>query len=491
MGISRVGDRYTLEREIGRGASGPVWLGRDDVLGREVALKRLGTPAGTGPMDTVRAEREARLAARVNHPHVVAIFDLVESDGDRWLVMEHVPGTTLAERIRTGGALAPPAAAAVLVQAAEALAAAHEAGIVHRDVKPSNILIDREGTVKLSDFGIARAVADATLTQAGLVTGSPAYLAPEIATGGSATAASDVWAFGATLYHALAGRPPYETTDDNVLATLYRIVNEPPPRLSSAGWLAPLLEVTLNQDPRQRPTMADIVAYLRARVAESHGPESTAVLPTMAPPPPRPPRSTPPTTATASLPPVPPRRPRPEEAPPARGDRARPGVLVLAAALVVAIAVVGGLLLVTGGGNDGDGTGAAAQVAGSAKTKKAKKSTEAEPSTSAPTSPTTTAAEQPTVGEMKAFARTYVTTAAADPAAGFTYLTPAYQAASPDYTEFWGAVQSPRIRAVWADPDALTVSYNYAYWLGGQRRVERVTLKLVQDGDRLLIAGAR
>ncbi len=204
---------------------------------------------GVGTPDLERAAREAKLAARLNHPHVVAVFDLVADGHEHWLVMEYVEGQTLAELVRDEGALTPDLAAPLIRQAAEALAAAHEAGIVHRDVKPSNILVTPMGQVKLTDFGIARAEADATLTQTGMMTGSPAYLAPEIATGATASAASDVWSLGATLFHALAGRPPYDV-GDNVMGTLYRIAHEDPPRLTEAGWLAPLLEATMVGRPR-------------------------------------------------------------------------------------------------------------------------------------------------------------------------------------------------------------------------------------------------
>jgi serine/threonine protein kinase len=239
-----IAGRYTVGREVGRGGMGAVWLGTDRVLGRQVALKRLGLAPGVGTPEVERAEREARLAARLNHPHVVAVFDLVEDGADHWLVMEYVEGRTLAELVRAEGPLSPDEAAPLLRQAADALAAAHESGIVHRDVKPSNILVTAEGQVKLSDFGIARAEADSSLTQTGLVTGSPAYLAPEVASGQQATAAADVWSLGATTFHALAGHPPYEV-GDNVMGALYRIVHEDPPRLLSAGWLAPLLVMTL------------------------------------------------------------------------------------------------------------------------------------------------------------------------------------------------------------------------------------------------------
>ena len=256
-----IAQRYDLVREIGRGGMGAVWLATDSVLGREVAVKRIGVMPGSEDADLIRAEREARLAARLNHPHVIAVYDLVEEAGpdpgqvegrgEHWLVMEYVEGIPLSGLVRRDGALAPDQAAGLLSQTADALAAAHAAGIVHRDVKPSNILVTRDGQAKLGDFGIARAEADATLTQTGLVTGSPAYLAPEVASGGAATTASDVWALGATLYHALEGKPPYET-GDNLMGALYRIVNDEPPRPANAGWLAPLLEATMTRDPRVR-----------------------------------------------------------------------------------------------------------------------------------------------------------------------------------------------------------------------------------------------
>ena len=209
---------------------GAVWLGRDEVLGRQVALKRIGLLPGADRADLARAEREARLSARLNHQHVVSVFDFVADDDSdaRWLVMEYVDGTTLAQAIRRGGPLSPDVAAPLLRQVADALAAAHAAGILHRDVKPSNILVDRSWQLKLADFGIARIESDASLTQTGLLTGSPAYLAPEVVTGGRGDQSADVWSLGATLFYVLSGRPPYDV-GDNVMSTLYRIVNEDPP----------------------------------------------------------------------------------------------------------------------------------------------------------------------------------------------------------------------------------------------------------------------
>ncbi|MGA8247217.1 MAG: serine/threonine-protein kinase, partial [Nocardioides sp.] len=256
-----IAGRYQLDREIGRGGMGAVWLARDTVLRRDVALKRIGLIPGATAPDLERAEREARLAARLNHPHVVGVFDLVAEGEETWLVMEYVEGVTLSALIKRDGALVPDEAAGLVRQAADALAAAHDAGIIHRDVKPSNMLVTPAGDVKLTDFGIARAEADASLTQTGLVTGSPAYLAPEVASGATATEASDVWSLGATLFHALAGHTPYDV-GENLMGALYRIVHEEPPRLDDAGWLAPVLEHTMTRDPADRWSMRQVRDFL-------------------------------------------------------------------------------------------------------------------------------------------------------------------------------------------------------------------------------------
>src|SRR3954452_3375990 len=260
-GSRAIGRRYTLQRQIGHGGMGAVWLAVDDVLGREVAVKRVGLfPGGSSP-DLMRAQREAKLAARLNHPHVVSVFDFVTDGDEQWLVMEYVPGTNLNTLSEERGGV-PPAEAAVLVgQVAEALAAAHAAGIVHRDVKAVHILVTETGSAKLADFGIARARALSTMTASGMVTGTPAYLAPEVASGTTATEASDVWSLGATLYHTLTGRPPYDL-GDNVLAAMYRIVHDDPPRLAESGGPAALLENTMALDPAPRWPMSRVREYL-------------------------------------------------------------------------------------------------------------------------------------------------------------------------------------------------------------------------------------
>lgn len=477
MSNTRVAGRYTLLREVGRGANGPVWAAHDDVLGRPVALKRVGRPPSpteaVDPAGAVRAEREARLAAQVTHPHVVAVYDLVTADDGLWLVMEQVEGPALSTLVRDRGPLGPDDAARLLAPIADALSTAHDLGIVHRDVKPSNILLGDDGHAKLTDFGIARGAEDATLTRTGLVTGSPAYLAPEVATGGSATRASDVWALGATLVHLLTGRPPYhrDDADNGPLAVVYRIVNDPAPRPGEAGRLLPVLEASMHRDPERRPSMAVLHDVLLGRGQLA---TDTVTMPLV---PEQPAQAWSPTTPAPSTPPPstppPPTPPPPATVSPAPGAPARRPrrLAVLAGAGLAVLLVLGGALALTRGGTEEPGR---------------------DPGTAAAATTTTppASATAPTAEELEDFARTYVATASEDPQAGFAMLTADYQAASPQYAEFWGAMRNPRIEAVTADVTAMTVSYTYSYVLPGRgRRTEDVTLRLVQEDSALLIAG--
>lgn len=493
-----IAGRYSLDRELGRGGMGAVWLGRDEVLGREVAVKRLGLAPGAAGPDLERAEREARLAARLSHPHVVAVYDLVDEQEQQYLVMEYVEGTNLSGLLRARGPLLPDAAAALLGQAADALAAAHEAGIVHRDVKPSNMLVGEDGQLKLSDFGIARADADASLTQTGLVTGSPAYLAPEVASGGTATDASDVWSLGASLFHALTGHPPYEVTD-NVLGALFRIVHEEPPRVPDPGWLGPVLEATMHRDPAARWSMAQVRDFLLegpstvgGAVGLPGGAESTRALPAaeaVRTPGPVGGEDTEGTQLLSSLPAVTtgpqpvvgataPAVPSAAPAPAPRSRRRGRTVPVVLGLLAGAAVIV--LAFVLGQGRGGEPEEQDSPTAA------------ASPSETPPTEP-----EAVTGQALEQFATSYVETAVADPEAGFALLTPPYQQASAGlegYTGFWGGVREVtgfRIRG--SDAEAGTVTYEYSYVLrNGQRRTDVVELTLEQQEDgSLLIAGAR
>lgn len=449
---------------------GAVWLAEDTVLGRRVAVKKVGVSPGGSSPDLERAEREARLAARLNHAHSVAVFDLVTDDDGQWLVMEYVEGTTLAGLVKEAGALPPERATQLLEQAADALAAAHAAGIVHRDVKPSNMLVDEQDHVKLSDFGIAKAEADASLTQTGLVTGSPAYLAPEVASGRPATDASDVWSLGASLYHALAGRPPYEV-GDNLMGTLYQIVHEEPPRLEDAGWLAPLLEATMTHDPAARWSMAQVRDYLAAGPAASRTrpvpvPAADATQTMRAVPAPEAPPPTPAPTPAAA----------PAEA---RPRRSRTPMLLMVAGVVLLLVLVGvAWRLVTSGDPSttaspgGGGGGGQSSASGE------------EPESSTPP-------EEPTAEGMETFISDYLTTAAADPSASFPMLTKRFQAASggyEGYAGFWDTIESARLVDVSADPEALTVAYTVDYVrTDGSEASGDVVLGLVfRNGDYLI-----
>ena len=473
-----IAGRYTLDREIGRGGMGAVWLGTDRVLGRQVALKRLGL-AGVGSTDLDRAEREARLAARLNHPHVVAVFDLVMEGEDHWLVMEYVEGRTLSELVRQDGALSPDEAAPLLRQAANALAAAHESGIVHRDVKPSNILVTPEGQVKLSDFGIARAEADASLTQTGLVTGSPAYLAPEVASGQMATPAADVWSLGATTFHALAGRPPYEVAD-NVMGALYRIVHEDPPHLANAGWLGALLDNTMTKEPADRWPMAQVRDFLdggplSAAVSTERADTRTATVVRDVPPPA--PLPSVPSDGTQVLAPAPVPQP-----PPAAHRRGPSGAIigVLVALLVVALFLVFAWLF---GAFDPDNGSAA--------------------DSSTPTSSSSEPEDTPSSGspdlearaeQIQAFITDYVALAVDDPKTSWEQLTPEFQQASKgfgSYKKFWDQWSSAIPANIEADPEALSVTYDISYTRedGGADESDSVTLQLQETDDGFLIDG--
>ena len=275
-----IAGRYRVVRPVGRGGMGTVWLCRDEVLGREVAVKQVGSMPGESATDAARALREARNSAALNHRNVVSVFDIVDGeDGHAWLVMEYVPSRTLSAIIREDGPLAPRRAAVIGAQVAAGLAAAHAAGTIHRDVKPGNVLVTDGDVAKISDFGIARGAGDDQLTRTGLVTGTPSYFSPELARGEDPAPPSDVYALGATLYAAVEGRAPYPE-QRNAIAMLQQIAAHEPPPAENAGELATPIARMMDRDPQSRWAMADAAHALRriADRAPTEGTGSTAAL---------------------------------------------------------------------------------------------------------------------------------------------------------------------------------------------------------------------
>lgn len=275
--------RYRLISRLGSGSMGVVWHAMDERLDRQVAVKQILLPPGLDPTRLQearnRAMREARIAARLHHPNAVAVHDVAVDEGLPLLVMEYVPAHTLAETMQRHGRLDPVVVARIGAQVASALSAAHAAGIVHRDIKPGNILITEDGTAKLTDFGISHAAGDIAVTQTGLLAGTPAFLAPEIARGQRPTPSSDVFSLGATLYAATEGAPPFGENTDNQIALLHVVAEgrvRPP---EHAGALEGVLAGMLAADPAARPDALRSVEVLRS-VAGGHPPVQLGEWPT-------------------------------------------------------------------------------------------------------------------------------------------------------------------------------------------------------------------
>lgn len=252
--------RYTLTEPIASGGMGEVWQARDSVLGRTVAVKVLRPNVDDEPQFAERFRDEARHAAGLSQPNIATVYDYGEDQGTAYLVMELVPGTPLSQLIATRGALGPTVTRSVIGQAALALAAAHEAGVIHRDVKPGNIIVTPDGVAKLTDFGIARAMDSTSLTRPGEVIGTPHYLSPEQAIGQPATGASDLYALGCVAHEMLTGRRPFDAGTP-VATALAQIHDAPPPLpIDVPADLRQVVEQCLDKDPARRPRSAAAVA---------------------------------------------------------------------------------------------------------------------------------------------------------------------------------------------------------------------------------------
>ena len=283
--------RYRLTSELGRGGMGVVWQAYDELLHREVAVKEVHFPADLPAEDrerlAVRTLREARAVAAVETPAAVRVFDIVEQEGRPWIVMELVRGRTLTTVLRERSGLPPAEVAAIGLALLDALQTAHAAGVLHRDVKPSNVLIGDDGRVALTDFGIATVDGDGDATTTGVIVGSPSYVAPERVHSQPSTPAADLWSLGATLWTAAEGRPPYR--GDSPIAVMTAVASTDPPRCSRAGApLGDLLCRMMDRDPDRRPDAQSVRSTLETirdgatqQLTEAYptGVEPTEVLP--------------------------------------------------------------------------------------------------------------------------------------------------------------------------------------------------------------------
>jgi serine/threonine protein kinase len=375
-----LGGRYRLLALLGQGGMGVVWHAHDDLLSRDVAVKEVLWPPQLSASEQQvlfrRTVREARAAARLNHPAAVTVFDVLEEAGRPWIVMEFVRSRSLAQAVDEDGPLPPSEAARIGLEVLGALAAAHAAGILHRDVKPSNVLLAQDGRVVLTDFGIAALHGDPALTASGALMGSPAYIAPERARGGQAEPASDLWSLGVTLYAAVEGRTPHER--GGAMPTLLAVTTEEPDPPRRAGPLAPVLEGLLQRDPASRLNADDTAPLLGAIAAgPGQGPRPDLPAPTarlnltdeaqtptrtLGPPSPAPGSAS---TVPSAVPPATRRPPMsapagPEAAPAGPGDPAGPRdpgrrtprrryvALLAALAGLVAVGVIAAVLLMPG-----------------------------------------------------------------------------------------------------------------------------------------------
>jgi len=524
-----IAGRYRLIARLGSGGMGVVWQAHDERLHRTVAVKQLLMPSELTGEQAEQAKRlairEGRIAAKLQHPHSIMVYDVTEDDGQPYLIMEYLPSRSLSHVLAQRGTLPPAEVAEIGSQAAAALASAHAAGVVHRDVKPGNVLLGDDGTVKITDFGISRAVEDITATITGFVLGTPAYLSPEVAKGGRATFSSDVFSLGATLYTAIEGVPPFGSSE-NAMAQLYRVASEEPRPPTRAGQLTDLLMRLLRTDPDQRPTMAKASEALSAVAAGSARPVPPPPQPTQ--PLPRPPRPEPPQSVPQPPLPVPqPPQPVPYSAQPVtrpaqptiREDVAFPHIerddatsspespprssrgwapgwqrrrTALLVATAVALLVLAGWLLALALNNGVRGSGSAAAPPGTsppASQTAPTASPTAKPSpTATPTTPTATpAAPENSPQALQAAITDYYALMPANVQEGWTRLTPRYQSnpggGYDGYRDFWNQMSAVRVSDVQATQGTVveaTVEYTFT---SGKVVRERHRYTLVsQDG---------
>ncbi len=487
-----VAGRYRLEQRVATGAMGAVWRAHDERLNRTVALKELLIAPGVTDVEaqtaTDRAMREGRIAARLQHPHAICVYDVALDTGTGagsqlvpWLVMEYLPSRSLAAVLAEYGTLAPDEAARIGQQVAAALTAAHEAGIVHRDVKPGNVLLGADGTAKITDFGISRASWDATVTSTGVLAGTPAYFAPEVARGEAPGPASDVFSLGSTLYATVEGVPPFGV-DDNTLAMLRTVAEGRVRPAQQAGPLSALLMQLLADDPAARPTMAHAVAALGAVANHSEPRPATS----------KPPRSHP-TAALHStmltavdLPASPPRGTTALRRPAAHNVAwsRRPAMVFAAAGCLVVLAVVLGVA-----------SQAPVPTAGRSQLALATPATPPVPDTHAlpkPATPPPPAQAQP--AQLEQTVRTYYGLLPQDTTVAWQYLGTAERAQGfGHYSEFWNGINRLSIRGPVA-VQGNTVLVNLVFEPTNRNRTlerYRLTMGSSPDGRVLIQSAAR
>lgn len=531
-GVARVvAGRYLLRAAVGAGGMGVVWRADDLRLNREVALKRLRLPPGLSPDEAAwerqRVFREGRIAARLQHPNAVAVFDVTADDaGEPMLVLEYLPSRSLAAVLDDHATLSPGRVARIGAAVASALAAAHAAGVVHRDVKPGNILLVLDGDAKITDFGLSHVAGDVSAD--GLVAGTPAFLAPESARGEPPSPESDVFSLGATLYAALEGDPPFGRVDDP-LAQLELVADgqAPPPR--RAGALTRVLTDMLRDDPAARPTMsqvADVLADLGGDddtqpvptthddpvmsrlAADSRGDVTRPVpmvndgLPHFAADVTRPVPVVKDDDATSRLPadvtqPVPTAHEtthvdlEPVRTPP-RVRQARRRTRVVLGLVAAALLVVLALTLLSGDGDDGasrraDAPLSATQPPGSPATTTAPvtPSVAIAPPAEPPPGPPPEPSADP--AQLRRLVTDYYTLLPADTNGAWALLGPAMQAVDREqYDRFWSEVKDLRIRPPRVEGTVVVVDVEYLRTGGGRVRETRRHEILVQSGTALI-----
>ncbi|HEY2763688.1 MAG TPA: serine/threonine-protein kinase [Pseudonocardiaceae bacterium] len=519
-----IAGRYRLVCQVGSGAMGVVWQARDELLHRVVAVKEVLLPLGMSEPQaeeaTRRAMREGRIAARLHHPHAITVYDVVEHEDKPCLIMEYLHSESLSAVLARRGPLPPADVARIGSQIAAALAAAHLAGIVHRDIKPGNVLIADDGTAKITDFGISRAIGDGTVTATGVLAGTPAYFAPEVAQGQNAGFHSDVFSLGSTLYAAVEGAPPFGL-DDNPIALIYRITTSEiiPPK--QAGPLTPVLVESLRRNRSQRPTMTQVQQALDA-VADPPS-DSTADPSSTGPSSTGPSRPAPAVAATPAMTGIPAlqertigslplvndatrdaatrdaagQAPAPEPRPGRSRSTPRRSAIAVAVMALVAMGILTGTVINNAGGTSGGVAGPTTPASGTSRSQQPPSPTaDTHPpaASPAPGPPISAAPPQDTPGQLRAAISDYYALMPGHLQDGWGRLTTGYQddhaGGFASYQSFWNSMQRVEVSDVSAtEPAAANATITYFY-KDGRVIEERTSFGLANEDGRWKIGSS-